>query len=237
MFMDTHNPALNAVKHGLTARTTILNGEDPAKLDALVDFWLAQYENPAEGSFFFRLVEDCAQADWERIRVNRWYQNILAGIANDLNFWGADDKIDFNLALRYRTTHDRNFTRAFKMLDSNWKAHVAKEERAEKARKMEEEKKQRAAAAKAKEEAKANDGWDPDIPRPDMIYVLNSDTGERYSMDGKEYYPGPPDWVPQKIVPGVFGPLDPSNWYNTMLELKRLGLLKTVRSSDSEPQP
>ncbi len=233
---EKQNPAMNAVKHGLAAKTLVMPHEDLAELQKIFAAWLAEYGNPAEGSVLYRFAEKVAQSDYRRERFDRYYDQCLHSISEDLGVWMPGDKIRFDLALRYKTAHERAFQRDYRMLDSHYKAKVAKEERDARYQQMQAEKKQRAEAAKAKEEEpkqRAN-GYDLSIPVPDMYYVLNLDTGDRQSMDGKHFIPGPPDWVPQKITPGEYGPLDPQNWYKTMLELKRLGILKTAAETESE---
>ena len=59
----------NAVKHGLTAKTPVLPGEDPAALQAKIDAYKAGYEtgNEVEND----LAEMAAMAVWRAKRANR----------------------------------------------------------------------------------------------------------------------------------------------------------------------
>src|SRR5271166_2254087 len=71
----------NAIKHGLTAKTPVLPGEDPAALQAVIDGFKAsvQTKNMLEES----LVEMAAKCLWranraERLEVNRATLDIVA---------------------------------------------------------------------------------------------------------------------------------------------------------------
>ncbi len=172
---EKHNPAMNALKHGLAAKTLVMPQENAAELHKIFAAWLAEYGNPAEDSVLYRFAEKVAQSDYRRERFDRYYDQCLHSISEDLGVWMPGDKLRFDLALRYKTAHERAFQRDYRMLDSHYKAKVAKEERDARYQQMQAEKKQRAEAAKAKEEEpkqRAN-GYDLSIPVPDMYYVLN----------------------------------------------------------------
>ena len=67
---STRNLArFNALKHGLTARTPVLPGEDPAALQAKIDAYQAKYQtrDEVEGD----LMEMAAMAWWQVKRANR----------------------------------------------------------------------------------------------------------------------------------------------------------------------
>jgi len=56
-------------------------------------------------------------------------------------------------------------------------------------------------------------------PIPELRFV-NSETGESMDCHGNEY-PPPPDWKPQPIIPGVYGPDHPANPINWPKEKPR----------------
>ena len=60
---------LNGIKHGLSAKTLVLPGEDPAELEALLDSIQAEHEpaTPTEEI----LVRQIAMAGWRLLRLHR----------------------------------------------------------------------------------------------------------------------------------------------------------------------
>jgi len=59
----------NAVTHGLTAKTLVLSGEDPQKLQRRFDAWTADLQPQNSVELF--LVEQAVQASWKLERVDR----------------------------------------------------------------------------------------------------------------------------------------------------------------------
>ena len=59
----------NAIKHGLTAKTPVLPGEDPAALQAKIDAYKAKYQTRDEVED--DLMEMAAVACWQVKRANR----------------------------------------------------------------------------------------------------------------------------------------------------------------------
>jgi hypothetical protein len=59
----------NALKHGMDAASTVIPGEDPAELEALIASYHDQFQpaNPAEAYF----VDTLAQSDWNKRRLLR----------------------------------------------------------------------------------------------------------------------------------------------------------------------
>ena len=60
---------LNGLKHGLAAETILVPGEDPAKFQALLDDYIAEYQ-PATPTDEF-LVRQLVMADWRMARLHR----------------------------------------------------------------------------------------------------------------------------------------------------------------------
>ena len=72
-----NNSRFNAVKHGLTAKTPVLPGEDPAELQAKIDAYKtgSQIRTEAEGD----LATLAAMAYWRAMRANRLEVNRVTG--------------------------------------------------------------------------------------------------------------------------------------------------------------
>ena len=66
---DGKGSRFNAVKHGLTAKTAVLPGEDPAELQAKIDAYTTSHQvrNQAEAD----LAKLAAMACWRAERANR----------------------------------------------------------------------------------------------------------------------------------------------------------------------
>src|SRR5262245_10627970 len=78
----------NALKHGLTAATVVLPGEDPAALEARVAAWKDDF-GPA-GAIEDYLVERAAHTAWQLDRADR----AIAARARDRMRHEADDRDD-----------------------------------------------------------------------------------------------------------------------------------------------
>src|SRR5262249_26242209 len=95
---------LNALKHGMTAKTTVLPGEDPAAFQHRVDHWKADLQ--AQNAVEDYLIEQAAQVSWRLDRVNRTQtvrlaQNIRTAAAEQ-----ARQRADEVAALGRRLFHD-----------------------------------------------------------------------------------------------------------------------------------
>jgi hypothetical protein len=92
---------LNALKHGLTAATVVLPGEDPAALEARVEAWKDDF-GPG-GAIEDYLVERAAHAAWQLDRADRAIavraRDRRRREADDLDDWEADEVAALGRAL------------------------------------------------------------------------------------------------------------------------------------------
>jgi hypothetical protein len=197
--------SFNATKHGLCSKTLILPSESLDEWVALYARWQKEYGLPAEDTLLADFVLKTAQAEWYRLRAQRHYDFFVA--LNDglpIFTWHLDQIKQHDLMLRYLTTAERKFQREQRQLELHYKnkllaAKIATAQEAAAAKKS--------AAAQAAAEAEAEE--EP-YEAPDISYK-NADTGQVMLSDGT-ILPPPPGYIPEKIIPGVYGPLHPSNW-------------------------
>ncbi len=200
-----------ALKHGLCSRILVLPNESKEELDQLLARWSRDYNHPDEDSPLGDFLLKTVQAEWERIRAQRQFDlHVARQEETAMLIWAEDTLTMYDRLLRYRTAAERKFQREFRMLDSNYKAKLAKEERAEKRREAEEKK------HVADEEAAVEAEFQADLAEAGKtMWVINAETGEGSTIDGKQHRGPVPGWVPQKIVPGEYGPNDPRNFDET----------------------
>jgi hypothetical protein len=124
------------MRHGLTSKQIVLEGEDAAHYDELRSGMLATYA-PAN-AIEIVLVEEVAAASWRLTRARRHETLILQKMAGD----NVDSDIAFAVAFmekpkevarltRYITTIERAFYRAMSKLEQVQKVRFAAERKAE----------------------------------------------------------------------------------------------------------
>ena len=115
--------AMNALKHGATAKTLILKAESEQGWLILLNRWKDRYQ-PLENSLEAEFVLRTAQSDWARMRCAREYDEFV----HRLNFvppedWTAEQVKKHDLMLRYRSAAERSFHREYRALEMHYKIH------------------------------------------------------------------------------------------------------------------
>jgi len=185
--------SFNATKHGLCSKTLILPSESLDEWVALYARWQKEYGLPAEDTLLADFVLKTAQAEWYRLRAQRHYDFFVA--LNDglpIFTWHLDQIKQHDLMLRYLTTAERKFQREQRQLELHYKNKLL------------------AAKLAAKEQEKEAEQPPQQYENLNVTFK-NNDTGEVKMPDGT-IVPPPPGYVPEKIVPGQYGPLHPSNF-------------------------
>jgi hypothetical protein len=181
--------ARNAIRHGMCAKTLILLHESEGDWLLLLKTWLDGYQNPAENTLLYNFVLKTAQAEWQRLRIQREYDFFLLTHGTPpMTAWDPREIKDYDLVTRYLTAAERRFQREYRMLEQHWKSH----------HKLPEPKK----PAKEPEQPEFS-GEMPDIR------FINNETGESVDAFGN-YFPPPPNYVSRPIIPGVYGPTHPA---------------------------
>jgi hypothetical protein len=177
--------ARNATRHGMCATTLIMSGEVEADWLELLQTWLDGYQNPAENSLLYSFIIRTAQAEWQRLRVQREFDFHMFGHGTPpIAAWQPHEIKNYDLILRYLTAAERRFQREYRLLEHHWKSHH-----------------------KSLPEPKQSDPADQEMPK--ILYV-NNETGEAVDAQGNEY-PPPPGYKPEPIIPGVYPPNHPAN--------------------------
>ena len=106
----------NAIRHGLTGKQVVINGEDPAAYEALRQDLIASYQpaNAAEST----LVDEIAQCFWrlQRARALEAEQfNLCCGGADPIIGFNSGNA-DFDRLRRYMTSIERAYHRAIEQL-------------------------------------------------------------------------------------------------------------------------
>ena len=178
--------ARNAIKHGMCARTLIMDHEFQCDWLFLLQTWLDAYQNPAENSLLYTFVLKTAQAEWHRVRIQRQYDAHIDVYGNPpVAMWPEKEIKTHDLILRYLTTARRNFQSEYRMLEHHFKTH---------------HKPQKAAPAPEPE---------PEERKMPGTLFVNNETGESVDSHGN-YFPPPPDYKPEPIIPGVYPPDHPA---------------------------
>ena len=194
--------ARNAIRHGMCAQTLILLHESEGDWLLLLNTWLDGYQNPAESSLLYNFVLKTAQAEWHRLRIQREFDFFLLTHGTPpIGAWEPHEIKNHDLVARYLTAAERRFQREYRMLEQHWKSHAAPAAQTGRNRnhhKLPEPK-------KAAEEPEQPD-FSGELPE---IFFINNETGE--SVDAKgNYYPPPPNYVSEPIIPGVYRPNHPA---------------------------
>lgn len=105
----------NARKHGVRARTVIVGDERQEDFDRLAAGWRAEYE--VDGQAAESLIGRVILADWMLRRAEGAYLDVEAELwATHPLEWTAEQHAQLALFLRYKTTAERTFYRAFAAL-------------------------------------------------------------------------------------------------------------------------
>jgi len=124
---ESHEPRLNAVKHGCCARSPVLPGEDEALWREVEQDWFTEYNpQPATSKAF---VAEAALAFWAKARCRRHLEQVEFSLSHkNAMDWTNEDHQHYSRFLRYKTAADRSFSRAFKDLEYLRKARMSEAE-------------------------------------------------------------------------------------------------------------
>ena len=115
--------AMNALKHGATAKTLILKIESEEGWLILLDRWKDRYQ-PLENSLEAEFVLRTAQSDWARMRCSRQYDEYIHTLnCTSPDTWSPEQIKMHDLMLRYRGSAERSFHREYRALEAHYKIH------------------------------------------------------------------------------------------------------------------
>ena len=124
---ESHEPHLNAVKHGCCARSPVLPGEDESLWREVEQDWLTEYNPQTATSKAF--VTEAALAFWSKARCRRHLEQVEFSLSHkNAMDWTNEDHQHYSRFLRYKTAADRSFSRAFKDLEYLRKARMSEAE-------------------------------------------------------------------------------------------------------------
>ncbi len=103
----------NAVKHGMTARTLVLPGEDPDALQERLDSWIGNLQPQNDVEQF--LVEQAVQSSWKLDRADRAEVARFSHIIETLPVLEANRQQEEAAALGRRLFSDRNGSGSIKL--------------------------------------------------------------------------------------------------------------------------
>ncbi len=103
----------NAVKHGMTAKTLVLPGEDPDALQERLDSWIGNLQPQNDVEQF--LVEQAVQSSWKLDRADRAEVARLSHIIETLPVLEANRQQEEAAALGRRLFSDRNGSGSIKL--------------------------------------------------------------------------------------------------------------------------
>src|SRR5919201_4028562 len=106
----------NATKHGGRAKRLIVKGERQEDFDALRKKWMDEYlpENELEEDELEHIIE----LKWFLIRAERNVNEVEARLAEmDPSEWSEADHKLLQLMMRYQTTRERSFYRAWRAFE------------------------------------------------------------------------------------------------------------------------
>lgn len=170
------NSSKNALKHGCRSKRLLVGDETQEEFDALEEAWRREYgsEGQATESWLRRTIE----RDWDLRRSERNYEAVEVELAAIPPMqWSDEQHHKLELFLRYRTTQERSFQRAFTMLNQLQKDkqrdEMVRARIQQQAEKIAREQAKKAAKEKEEEEA---------IYEPPILVITNRDTGEEISV-------------------------------------------------------
>ena len=124
--------SLNRLTHGCRSEQIIINGEDPAEFEFVMNSWFAAYD--PQDFIAQNLVEELAKAQWMLKRNEKWLHQIQVRLPVDAWTWTDEHHKLLANATRYKTTAERSFYRAFNNVEAHYKRQADKAAQAEKAR-------------------------------------------------------------------------------------------------------
>jgi hypothetical protein len=115
----------NALKHGLASGTLFIPGEDPAEYDSLLKSLLHDQSPVGENEAL--LVRDMATATWLKDRAIRLQTAAFANLAAHPGTSAVTSVVppELSVLIRYQTTNERAYHRAFKTLADLRKQRLA----------------------------------------------------------------------------------------------------------------
>lgn len=124
--------SMNRLTHGCRSEKTVLPFEDPAEFEFTIQSWNTSYDpqDPTAAT----LVYETAKAHWFFQRNQKRLDQIETRLPSDAWLWTEENIKLFNNFLRYRTTAERGFYRAFNNLEAHYKRQADRAAQAEKAR-------------------------------------------------------------------------------------------------------
>jgi hypothetical protein len=139
--------SMNRLTHGCRSEKTVLPHEDPAEFDFTIQSWMEAYKlvgascappdkdacNP-EDPTAATLVYETAKAHWFFQRNQKRLDQIESRLPTDAWLWTPEYIQLYNNFLRYKTTTERSFYRAFNNLEAYYKRQADRAAQAEKAR-------------------------------------------------------------------------------------------------------
>jgi hypothetical protein len=140
------NSSMNRLTHGCRSERTVLPFEDPVEWDFTLQSWMKAYDPQAhspsvgacarldEDPTAATLVFETARAQWIFQRNQQRLDETESGLPPDAIAWTDDHFKRYNNFLRYKTTAERSFYRAFNNLEAYYKRQSDKAAQAEKAR-------------------------------------------------------------------------------------------------------
>ena len=123
--------SLNRLTHGCRSETIVLPFEDPEQWEFTLQSWMTSY-NPQE-STAATLVFETARAQWIFQRNQQRLDETESGLPPDAIQWTEEHIKRYNNFLRYKTTAERGFYRAFNNLEAYYQRQAAQAERAHRA--------------------------------------------------------------------------------------------------------
>jgi len=125
--------AQNSRKHGATATTLILPAESEEGWLIVLSRWEERYQ-PEEDSLEAQFVQNVAEAEWFRLRTQRYYDDFIRTTQGLPPFLYNPEQIKMhNLMLRYKRDAERAFQKEFRAIEALYKSNKANEAEAAKA--------------------------------------------------------------------------------------------------------
>ena len=126
------NSSMNRLTHGCRSEKIVLPFEDPAEWDFTLQSWMNAYQ-PQENPTAATLVFETARAHWLLQRNQKRLDESESCLPPDAMYWTADHHKQYSNFLRYKTTTERSFYRAFNALEAYGKRQSDRAAQAERA--------------------------------------------------------------------------------------------------------
>jgi hypothetical protein len=124
--------SMNRLTHGCRSEQLILNHEDPAEFEFIMNGWLEAYK--PEDAIAQHLVEETAKAHWFLKRNEKRLHQIEVRLPMDAWHWTETHQKLFTNFSRYKTTAERTFFRWYKALETHYRREANKKDLADAAR-------------------------------------------------------------------------------------------------------